>query len=154
MDHADISDGTLVDMVRDLRPAWEPRAITPIENGVNATSIVDVETPDGSRTVVLKASTSSHPLADDRARAEPRVLSLLDRETAIPVPTVLGARPRHERLPAPFFLMSYVDGTTFDQKAAPGLPPDVRETVFREAGQHLAELHALGPLSAVGDLVG
>ena len=37
---------------------------------------------------VLEASTITHPLAEDRTKAGPRVLSLLQRETAVPVPTV------------------------------------------------------------------
>lgn len=151
---AALPDATVAEMVRHLRPAWAVGAVEPVEAGVNTTFVLDVDTPDGERTVVLKATSSDHPLADDRARAEPLVLALLDRETAVPVPSVLGACEDHGTYPSPYFLMSYIEGETPDQAAAPHLPPDVRETVFREAGRNLGELHSLGPLPAVGELVG
>lgn len=149
-----ISDAMLADMVRHLRPSWNPVSIDRVEDGVNSTVALDVNAPTGVRRIVLKTSTSSHPLAEDRSRAEPRILTLLQRETAVPVPTVLGACDEHDTYPTPYFLMEYVDGETFDHARAPNLPFDVRETIFREAGRNLAELHAPGPLDAVGDLVG
>lgn len=151
---AAIADETLTDMVHHLRPSWTPVRIDRVEEGVNSTVILDVDTAAGERTILLKATTSSHPLADDRARAEPRVLSLVKRETAVPVPTVFGTCDDHETYPTPYFLMEYIDGKTFDHDRAPDLPFDIRKTIFREAGRNLAELHALGPLDEVGDLVG
>jgi aminoglycoside phosphotransferase (APT) family kinase protein len=150
----EITDATLADMVQHLRPDWTPTGIDRVTDGVNSTVVVDVDTPTGDRTVVLKAITSSHPLAADRARAEPRVLSLVGRETTVPVPTVLGTCDDHESYPTPYFLMEYVDGECFAQDRAPTLPSPVRETIFREAGRNLTALHSLGPLDEVGDLVG
>jgi aminoglycoside phosphotransferase (APT) family kinase protein len=149
----EIPDQTLVEMVRHLRPAWTPVTLRRVADGVNATVVVDVETPSGDRSVVLKASTSSHELAADRSRAEPRVLSLVGRQTDVPVPTVFGACDDHETYPTPYFLMEYVEGETIDHADAPDLPSSVRETIFREAGRNLAGLHSLGSLDAVGDLV-
>ncbi|UOO94268.1 phosphotransferase [Halococcus dombrowskii] len=108
----------------------------------------------GERSIVLKASTSSHPLAADRSKAEPRVLSLLRRETTVPVPTVFDTCDDHETYPAPYFLMEYVDGRTIDHADAPDLPFDVRETIFSEAGRNLAELHTLDSFDEIGDIVG
>lgn len=51
---------------------------------------------------VLEASTSTHPLAEDRTKAGPRVLSLLQRETAVPVPTVFDTCYEHDTYPTPF----------------------------------------------------
>jgi len=150
----EISDETVAEMVRHLRPAWDPVGIDRVPEGVNSTVVLDVETPDKERTVVLKTSTSTHPLATERARAEPRLLRLLARETAVPVPTVFGACDDHETYPAPYFLMEYVDGKLIEQDQAPTLPFSIRETVFREAGRNLAALHSLGPFDEVGDLVG
>ena len=149
-----IPDGTIADMVRHLRPSWTPVVFDRVAEGVNSTVVIDVDTPTGRRRVVLKAITSSHPLAADRARAEPHLLSLVGRETAAPVPTVFGACDGHGTYPSPYFLMEYIDGETFTQDHAPTLSPPVRETVFREAGRNLATLHTLGPLGEVGDLVG
>ena len=151
---AEISDEMLAGMVRHLRPSWTPMSIDHIVEGVNSTVAIDVDTPAGERRIVLKAITSSHPLAEDRARTEPRVLSLLERETAVPVPTVFDICAAHETYPTPYFLMEHVDGETINAADVPSLRFDIRETVFREAGLNLAELHTLGPLDEVGDLVG
>lgn len=147
-----ISDRTLVDMVHHLEPEWTLVRRERIDEGANFAARLDVTTPTGNRRVVLKVSTSSHPLAGTRAQVEPRMLSLVGRETTIDVPTVFGVCDDHEVYPAPFFLMSYVEGESFDHARAPTLPKPTRETVFREAGENLAELHMLGPLPAVGEL--
>ena len=151
---AEISDEMLAEMVRHLQSSWTPEKIEHVEEGVNSTVALDVNTPTGNRRIVLKTITSSHPLAEDRGRAEPIVLSLLQRETAVPVPTVFGTCDNHETYPTPYFLTEYVDGETINHADAPNLPFDIRETIFREAGQNLAELHTLGSLDGVGDLVG
>lgn len=149
-----ISDEILAEMVRYLRSSWTVEKIERVEEGVNSTVTLDVNTPTGNRRTVLKAITSSHPLAADRARAEPMVLSLLRRETTVPVPTVFGTCEDHETYPTPYFLMEYVDGETISAADAPNLPFDIRETIFREAGLNLARLHTLGSFDEVGDLVG
>lgn len=150
----EFTEETFADMVRHLQPDWTPVAFTRVTEGVNSAVVVDMNTPRGDRTVVLKTSTSTHPLAADRAQAEPHVISLVRRETAVPVPSVLGSCDDHDSYPTPYFLMEYVDGESFSQDEAPELPPSVRETIFREAGRNLAAIHGLGPLEAVGDIVG
>jgi aminoglycoside phosphotransferase (APT) family kinase protein len=151
---AEISDEMLAEIVRHLRPSWTPMSIDHIVEGVNSTVAIDVDTPMGEQRIVLKASTSTHPLAENRSRAEPRVLSLLKRKTAVPVPTVFDTCDAHETYPTPYFLMEYIDGETISAADVPNLPFDIRETIFRKAGLNLAELHTLGSLDEVGDLVG
>ncbi len=150
----EISDEMLTEMVRHLRSSWTLEKIERVEEGVNSTVALSVNTPIGDQRIVLKAITSSHPLAADRARAEPMVLSLLQREMAVPVPVVFGTCDDHETYPTPYFLMEYVDGETISAADAPNLSFNIRKTIFREAGLNLAGLHALGPLDEVGDLVG
>lgn len=150
----ELSDERLTAMVQHLRPAWTPVGVERLEAGVNSTVVLDVETPTTDRRVVLKAITSPHPLAAVRARAEPRVMTLLRQETPLPVPAVFGVCNDHGTYPTPYFLMAYVPGETFDHAQAPDLPSDVRETMFREAGRNLAELHRVGRFTEVGDLVG
>ena len=48
-----------------------------IVEGVDSTVAIDTDTPTGERRTVLEASTITHPLAEDRTKAGPRVLSLL-----------------------------------------------------------------------------
>jgi aminoglycoside phosphotransferase (APT) family kinase protein len=150
----EISDEMLAEMVRHLRPSWTPMNIDHIVEGVNSTVGINVDTPTGERRIVLKTSTSTHPLAEDRSRAEPQVLSLLKQETAVPVPTVFDTCDAHETYPTPYFLMEHVEGETISAADVPNLQFDIRKTIFREAGLNLAELHALGPFDEVGELVG
>ena len=68
---ADISDEMLAEMVRHLLSSWTLEKIERVEEGANSTVALEINTPTGNRRTVLKAITSSHPLAADRARAEP-----------------------------------------------------------------------------------
>lgn len=145
---ADVSDAVVRGMVEALQPEWHVNAIERSPHGTDFVAVLDVSTPGGPQTVVLKATTAD--LVDPViARSEPRLLELVGRETTIPVPTVFGYRDDHETYPAPFYLMDYVEGENYEGQAA-DLPLDVRERVSREAGRNLAQLHALGPLPAAG----
>jgi aminoglycoside phosphotransferase (APT) family kinase protein len=150
---SEFSDETVAGMISHLVPSWDVVNVDTVEEGSNTTAIVNAETPDGERTVVLKAATSTWPGADDKTRAEPRLLSLVHEETSIPVPGMHGVCDDHGTYPTPFFLMEHVDGECFSQDQAPEMPSSMRKTIVREAGQHMAELHMLGPLPAVGDIV-
>ncbi|WP_411968594.1 hypothetical protein [Haloferax sp. YSSS75] len=68
MDDTHVSDQTLTDMVRHLRPSWRVVGVDRIEEGANDAALVEVTTPTGARRVVLKTVTSSHPLAETRTR--------------------------------------------------------------------------------------
>lgn len=148
---AEPSEDDFVDMAQQLRPAWDVVAVELVPEGVNSTAILTVETDTGRQQVVLKAATSSAPLVETRTSAEPRLLSLLDRETSVPVPTVYGICDSHDRYPSPFFLLEYLDGESFEHRGD-ALSPQVRETVFREAGRNLASLHQVDSFSSVGTL--
>ncbi|WP_226021217.1 phosphotransferase family protein [Halomicrobium salinisoli] len=143
-----VADQAIRGMVRYLEPSWEVAAIERADHGTDSVALLEVETPAGDRSVVLKAATADH-VSPERARTEPRLLTLVGRETGIPVPDVFGHCDDHEEYPAPFYLMARVDGENFENRADE-LSPRARERVFREAGEHLAELHDLGPLPRVG----
>jgi aminoglycoside phosphotransferase (APT) family kinase protein len=124
------------------------RSVERAEHGTDFVGLLSVETDGGRRRVVLKATTAS--LVDPAvARSEPRLLDLVGRETAVPVPAVLGYRDDHGTYPAPFTLLEYVDGENYEGRAGE-LAPAARERVVREAGTNLARLHALGALPAYG----
>lgn len=150
MDEPSVDDEAVRGMVAALRPDWTVRAVEPSGYGTDYVGFVDVETPAGEREVVLKATTAD--FVDPKiARAEPRLLELIGRETAIPVPEVYGHADAHPDLPAPFYLMERVAGGNFQGR--PGqLSATARERVVDEAGRNLAALHDLGPLPAVGSL--
>ncbi|MFC7230858.1 phosphotransferase family protein [Saliphagus sp. GCM10025308] len=142
-----ITDSEVRGMVEALKPRWRVAAIKRSTHGTDLVAILDVRTPK-RRSVVLKATTAGFvdPII---ARSEPRLLMLVNRETNIPVPAVFGYCDDHERYPAPFYLMEYIEGENYEGQAEE-LSIDVRETLLREAGQNLAELHELGPLPAAG----
>jgi aminoglycoside phosphotransferase (APT) family kinase protein len=146
---ADISDAMVREMVRSLQPAWRVEDIRREEHGTDFVASLAVQTPDGSRQVVLKATTAG--LVGELARTEPRLLELVGRETRVPVPTVFGFRDDHPEFPTPYYLLSYEAGENFEGRPD-ALSPVARERVLHEAGENLAEIHALGPLDAVGEV--
>ena len=145
-----VSDEAVRGMVAAVEPDWTVESIERSPYGTDFVATLDVRTPDGQRTVVLKATTAD--LVDPPiARAEPRLFELVGRETSIPVPEVFGYRDAHEEYPAPFSLVEHVDGVNLEDDPE-SLSPTARERVVRDAGRNLAELHELGPLPAVGSV--
>ncbi|MHB9286010.1 phosphotransferase family protein [Halobacteriales archaeon Cl-PHB] len=144
---ADVTDSAVREMVSTLRPDWRVDAIERSPHGTDFVGILDVRTPE-RRTVVLKATTADF-VDPPIARAEPRLLELVNEHTSIPVPGVYGYCDRHETHPAPFYLMDYVEGDNYEGNEA-ALSVETRATLIQEAGENLAELHELGPLPAAG----
>ncbi|WP_338730081.1 phosphotransferase [Haladaptatus sp. DJG-WS-42] len=145
---AEVSETAVRGMVHALKPNWEVVSVERSAHGTDFVAKLAVKTPAERRSVVLKATTADF-VAPVIARAEPRLLALMGRETTIPVPTVFGYCDYHETYPTPFYLMEYVEGENDEGRAA-DLSFDVRQTVLREAGENLAQLHELGPLDGAG----
>ena len=155
-DGADVADETVRGMVRHLEPSLRVTSIDRSGHGTDFVAAVDVRTADRDedgdepRTLVLKAMTAEW-VDPETFRAEPRLLSLLDRETTVPVPSVVGYCDGRDEYPAPFYLMERVPGENYEGRPHQ-LPPRARERILREAGRNLAQLHDLGPLPAVGGI--
>lgn len=148
MDEASVGEADVRGMVAHLRPEWDLRESTVSDHGTDFVCYLTVDTGDGRRRAVLKATTAD--LVDPViARSEPRLLELVGRETTVPVPKVFGYADDHPDYPAPFYLMEHVEGENFEGRPRE-LPREARDWVVREAGENLAELHELGPLPAVG----
>lgn len=145
---AAVSDAAIRGMVATLVPDWRVEAIDRAAHGTDLVAVLNVATPNGPDRAVLKATTAGFvdPVV---ARAEPRLLERLADATDIPVPAVYAFRDAHPDYPAPFYLMSYETGENFEDRVDT-LDQGARETVLREAGEHLADLHRLGPLPAYG----
>jgi aminoglycoside phosphotransferase (APT) family kinase protein len=142
-----VSDSEIREMVAEIEPGWRVNSIERSPHGTDLVAVLDVRTPE-PKSVVLKATTADFvdPII---ARSEPRLLKLANRETTIPVPAVFGYCDDHERYPTPFYLMEFVEGANYEGQLAE-LSVAARETLLREAGENLAELHELGPLAAAG----
>ncbi|WP_323676500.1 phosphotransferase [Halorubellus sp. PRR65] len=145
---ADVSDDAVREMVRELRPGWTVERVERAADGTDFVATLDVSTSTGDRRVVLKATTATWVDAEV-ARAEPRLLERVGRETTTPVPDVYGYRDAHDALPAPFYLLEYVPGAALEGEADVLDEPAVRR-LLRAAGENLAALHDLGTLPGVG----
>lgn len=77
------------------------------------------------------------------------MLSLLEAETSVPVPRVIGAIDTHPDLPAPFFLMDRSAGVLADEV---NLTPGMTERLARAAGRYAGEYHAIGDFERFGFL--
>lgn len=150
MDETPVSDTDIRGMVAAIHPDWTVRTIERPPTGTDFVAVLEVMTTAGIREVVLKATTTD--LVDPEiARSEPRLLDLVARETAIPVPEVYGYRDTHPAYPTPFLLLEAVDGENIAGRQT-DLPDKARERVMGETGRYLAALHDLGPLPAVGSV--
>lgn len=145
-----IADTTIREMVEVIEPRWRVTTVERSAHGTDLVALLTVRGPEGSQQAVLKATTADlvDPIV---ARSEPRFLDLLDEKTSIPVPAVYGFRDEHPELPTPFYLMSHEEGVNIEGRSDE-LSPTARETMLREAGEYLAELHRLGPLPKYGTI--
>lgn len=136
-------------MIRTIDEEWRLRTGTLADSGHMAVYHLDVETSAGDRHLVLKAT----PDGDDYGiRLEARLLALLESETGLPVPEVLGAVDDHGALPTPFFVMTELPGRSIPRKQLGDLSPDTVAAIARQAGRYAAELHDLDVVDAFGYL--
>jgi len=143
-------DDAVREMVADLRPEWRVTGVDRVPEGTDFVAVLDVATPgEGARRRVVLKATAADLVPPRVARAEPRLLDLVDRETPIPVPSVFGYRDARPDCPAPYYLLEYVEGENL-QGEPHSLAPEARERVVRDAGRNLAELHEVGTLPATG----
>jgi aminoglycoside phosphotransferase (APT) family kinase protein len=140
----ELSTETARRMVQRIRPEWTVHENTPITSGTDAVSFITVETKHRARETVLKACTAVPP---EEFRPEPYLLSLLETNTSVPGPHVLGAVDDHGDLPAPFFLMERCKGVLAGDIA---LTPKMRERMARAAGRFAGEYHAVGDFEQFG----
>lgn len=147
---SDLDAETVEAMVAELRPGWSVASVERSEHGTDFVGFLDLEGPEGPDRVVLKATTADF-VDPEIARSEPRFFEFLGARTDIPVPSVYGVCDEHASFPAPFYIVEYVAGETFESDI-----DDLSETavkrVLAAAGENLAALHELGPLDAVGDV--
>ena len=108
------------------------------------------ELTDGERHWVLRRPPHGHvlPTAHDMAR-EHRVLAAL-RDTAVPVPRVVGPVGEAEVLGAPFYVMDRLSGTTLrTREDSQALTPEQRRGLATVLVDVLVTLHEVDP-AAVG----
>lgn len=80
-----VTTAELERMVQRIDSEWTVEADAPVRSGRHGTHRLRVETDSGPRRVVLKASVD-----DEEYCHEARLLTILEANTALPVPSVLG----------------------------------------------------------------
>lgn len=139
---------TVEEMLGVVDPDWSLRSATPAERGFCQVYRVTVER--GDQTLYLKATPGEN---GGGIPADARLLALLDRETAIPVPEVLGAVDEHDTLPAPFYVMTAMPGSDLPYERVGRLPGGALGRLARQVGASLAELHGIEGLDSFGRVV-
>jgi aminoglycoside phosphotransferase (APT) family kinase protein len=135
---------TVERLVRACRSDWTVSSYRHAEDGTDAVYFVTVETPDGTREVVLKSCAFLDPEA---FRPEPVLLRLF-QPTPVPVPRVLGVVPESRPdLPTPCFLMERREGHV---PTVADLPANQLNRLARGAGRHLAHVHTTGEFDRFG----
>jgi aminoglycoside phosphotransferase (APT) family kinase protein len=148
-DETAIGTSTIERAVGTVDSAWSLRGHEPATGGYLPVHLLDIDTPDGPKRAVLKASPDDETHGID---VEARILRLLDVHTSLPVPEVYGAVDEHDDLPAPFFLSAYAPGVTVERDELDTLTEGRIERLARASGRYLAELHELDPFDAYGYL--
>jgi aminoglycoside phosphotransferase (APT) family kinase protein len=78
----------------------------------------------------------------DVLSTEVDVMRLVRERTEVPVPVILVADDSREILPAPFFLMEYLDGMPLN-KLRPGLSASDQAAIDRETGRLLQQINSI-----------
>lgn len=127
-------------MVQLVEPSWELEQADRETRGHMSVYYLEVRADEGCHRVVLKASPDDEPHG---ISTEVRLVTVLDHQTEIPVPTVVGAVDDHAAVPTPFFVMTSAPGTAHSYEATRRVSDAVLTEVAYQTGRYLAELHGL-----------
>lgn len=133
-----VDDDTIQRMIAQIQPTWNATDATAATAGQHIVYLLTVDTPDGTRECVLKATPDGKQATCD---TEARMLAIVDHHTTVPVPEVIGAVDAHPELPAPFFLAERVPGRDFDRTDIGTLTASQLDGLARSSGRYLASLH-------------
>lgn len=144
-----ISNAQLTRILDSIEPTWALRDATHVDGGVHAVYRLAVETEDGTETVYLKATPPEKP---STIHLDARLLTGIDANSDIPVPTVLGVVDEHDDLSAPYMLLSTMPGTARMRPELPSVPDQKLRRLAFQSGQYLAHLHDLDAVDSYGFL--
>ena len=150
LDGTDVDRRDVARMVDAVAPDWRIARVRSSDEGSPDVFFLTVDVPEGRRETVLKTC-AGDAVPDAVARAEPRFLELLESETEIPTPKVVGHVDRHPDLPAPFFLAERLPNESGAGRFR-DLSTDALERVLADAGRHLAELHEVRSFDRFGQV--
>jgi|GEM_PF-1448271 len=145
-----IGESEVERMVAAVDDGWRVRDVSVIDDGGNETVALTVETGDGVRECVLKATDDES--GGGNLVAEAKLLRLLGTETTVPVPEVYGVVAEHPDLSTPLFLMQRVDGDPLPTDAS-AVPDDEMAEYARQVGRSIAEVHDIDAFDGYGPVV-
>ncbi|WP_415379903.1 phosphotransferase family protein [Halosimplex sp. TS25] len=143
-------DAAVERMVAAVDEGWRVGEAIAIDDGGNETVAVTVETDNGVRECVLKATDEED--GGGNLAAEAKLLRLLGAETSVPVPEVYGVVDDHPDLPTPLFLMERIDGKALPTDAS-AVPDEEMVAYVRQVGRSLGEVHGLDAFDGYGPVV-
>jgi aminoglycoside phosphotransferase (APT) family kinase protein len=142
-----------------LRQSWtgaEVSMVAPLPGGASSLTYV-AELTEGTapadRVVVKMAPPGLEPVRNRDVLRQARVLDLLSAAPDVAVPAVLGTDGGEPPDVPPLFVMTMVEGESFEPTNGPGDPPpfDIVEARALSAARMLARLHAVDPLAPALD---
>lgn len=125
-------------MVQCIEPTWRVRDSTPATGGYHLVYRLQLDTGEGVRRCVLKATPAD---ADPVCGDEARLLSVLATHSPVEVPGPLGVVDSHDTLPAPFFLAEELQGANYRRSELGSLDNGTLERAARSLGRRLEGLH-------------
>ncbi|UPW01467.1 phosphotransferase [Halorussus gelatinilyticus] len=143
----EITDATLRELVRSVEPSWELEEAVPAERGFCSVYRVAVADGEESRELYLKASPDGQAWG---LSTEARLQAVLDANTSIPVPEVLGVTDNHDERPTPYYLMRALSGEEVAYERVGRLGDDALRRLARETGEYLAQLHSVPAVERFG----
>jgi acyl-CoA dehydrogenase len=81
-----------------------------------------------------------------RVEREYEILSAL-ADTEIPVPKTYALCMDDTVIGTPFYIMEFLDGRVFEDQTLPGVTPEERDALYRDAIRTLAKFHCVDPMS-------
>lgn len=136
-------------MLKTIEPTWELADATPVSAGHHAVARLTVDTPEARRDCYLKATP---PEKGPTIHLEARLLAGVGARSEIPVPSLDGVVDEHDRLPAPYVLLSAVPGNARSRLELPSVRDETLQRIARQSGRYLAQLHKLDAVGSYGFL--
>lgn len=147
MDEATGRDIPLEEMVGLVDPGWSITCVEPAGGGFSSVFELTVASGTDSHTVFLKSPANDEPSG---IAADARITALLDRQTTIPVPEILGLVETHPEYPTPYYVSSSMPGRQLPYEEVGWLPDAPLRGITRHIGAFLGELHQLDAVDRFG----
>lgn len=150
------TESTLQRMINAVGLNWQIEDSSVIPTGKETVYAMTVRDSDNKQQeAILKASNSS---TIETFRHEPNIIRHVEQHTTIPTPSVIARMLNPTDLPAPFFIMEHlsspspheIENRLGTERGTFNI--DDLGRISRQVGNHLGQLHELGPLSDVGKL--